>query len=146
MIIDVAIASLFWLILLCNLLVAFAFGSRFERSFATMLLAASVVGFVFSPLLLAREWIDDFNRCVDILILIVIVFAALRTDRHWPLWFAGIQMLTVISDVLAWTEFGLRYRFLANLSAMWALPAMITMTWGILLDWRRDRPRASTAR
>ncbi|MDF8334761.1 hypothetical protein [Novosphingobium cyanobacteriorum] len=146
MIINIAIVSLFWVVLSCNVMVAFALGQRPEKAFATMLLAASVIGLAFSPLMLAQHWIDDLNRTVDVLILFAALWLALRSDRHWPLWFAGLQALTVINDLLAWSEIGARYRFLANLSAAWALPAMVTMTCGILLDWRRlRRPMPASA-
>ena len=145
MIISLIVFALFWLVLVCDVIVAFAFGLRPERGFAILLLAASVIGVALGPLVARLHMADSVNRTSDIVIWLASVWLALRSDRHWPLWFAGFQTLTLVNDLLAMTEFGLRYRFLANLSALWALPAMVTMAWGILLDWRRCRRRPALA-
>lgn len=138
-IISILILILFWLVIAINTMAALAFGLQAERAFAVLLLLSSLSSTIAQQMLGRPDWSAGLAFAADWLILMVALWLALRSDRHWPLWFAGLQMLTVINDCLAMSEIGARYRFLANLSAAWALPAMIAMTCGILLDWRRLR-------
>jgi hypothetical protein len=135
-IISIIILILFWLVIATNTIAALAFGLRAERAFAVLLLLSSFSSTIAHQLFGRPDWSAGLAFAADWTILFAALWLALRSDRHWPLWFAGLQALTVINDLLAWSEIGARYRFLANLSAAWALPAMIAMTCGILLDWR----------
>lgn len=135
-IISLLIMLSFWLLIACTVGVALAFGRKAERGFALLLLAACVASAAVGLSTAQPVWTTRIAFASDWIILAVAWALALRSDRFWPLWFAAFQSLTVIMQALAWGELGVRHAFLANLSSLWALPAMIAMTWGTLLDWR----------
>ena len=82
---------------------------------------------------------------VDVALLIAMISLALRSDRYWPTWFAGLQFATVCMSSAA-----LLYPDLARLhtiGAFFGTLAILAMVIGIFLDRRAaDRLRAPTAR
>ncbi|MEO0032850.1 MAG: hypothetical protein RIS94_2608 [Pseudomonadota bacterium] len=140
--ISLAVFALFWLIVASNSVVALAFGRRAERAFALLLLGSSMISTLAQQLTGKVEMGTAAAFASDWAILAVVWVLALRSDRFWPVWFAGFQTLAIANQLLAMSEIGLRYRFLANMSALWALPAMVIMAWGTVLDHRRERRSA----
>lgn len=141
--ISLAVFALFWLIVASNSLVALAFGRKAERAFALLLLGSCMASTVAQQLTGSVRVGTAVAFASDWAILLAAWALALRSDRFWPLWFAGFETLAVANQLLAMSEIGLRYRFLANFSALWGLPAMVIMAWGTLLDHRRVRKVAA---
>jgi hypothetical protein len=138
---DLGVLILFWLILICNVAVAFAFGLVFERATAGVLFAINVLSLIMSLGFPTNSW-HYYSSLLDWTILLVVWYLALTSDRYWPIWFAAMQTLTVIIQVIAQTQEGMSRSVLLNLAGFWSLPALIAMTWGTILDWR-ERASAS---
>jgi hypothetical protein len=138
---SVIVFILFWLNLVCTIVVAFAYGLVLERSMAAGLVAISVM-LVFMSLIVTTDHVAYLSIISDCLILLVTWYFALTSDRYWPIWFAAMQTLTVLTLVVTPTQIGLPHFILLNLAGFWSLPALIVMTWGTILDWR-ERASAS---
>ncbi len=135
---------LFWLMLMCSALVAFVYGLVFERASAVSLIAISMFSLISSLGLPASNW-HFVSTLSDWAILPVAWYFALTSDRYWPIWFAAMQTLTVVTLVITPTQIGLPHLILLNLAGFWSLPALLVMTWGTILDWR-ERASASLSR
>lgn len=136
---DLAVFLLFWLMMACNLIVAFVYGRRIERAFAVMLVLLSVLVPVTRIVFGLAEWGGPLIRMSDAVILIAAWGLALRSDRYWPLWFAAMQTLAVLTELLSWARLDTQYIVFANLAAFWSLPALLAMTWGTILDRKHSR-------
>ena len=132
---DLSVLILFWLILICSGAVAFAYGLVFERTIAGCLVAINVISLVMS-LGFPTSSLHYYSFLLDWVILLAIWFFALTSDRYWPIWFASMQTLTVVTLAIAQTQTGTPHSILLNLAGFWSLPALMMMAWGTILDWR----------
>ncbi|BEU99872.1 hypothetical protein [Novosphingobium olei] len=134
-----AILILFWVMLLSNMITAMVFGQRLERGFAVLLCLISV-GMVIANALVSPAFLASIGSGSDILILLIAWILALKSDRYWPIWFAAMQSLSVITHFVSLIVDGVPHLIFSNLAAVWALPALLTMSWGTIQDWRARRP------
>lgn len=135
--ISLAVNVLFLLILACSILMAFAFGRRTERVFVFLLIAASVGTLLATPTGPDYQGRIDIIRLIDWVILVVAWGLALKSDRFWPIWFAAMQTLSVLTELASWHAVGIPHLIFTNLAAFWSLPALIVMAYGTMLDWRK---------
>jgi hypothetical protein len=136
---DLSVLILFWFILICSGAVAFAYGLVFERTIAGCLLAINGISLIMSLGFPTSSW-HYYSALLDWIILLASWCFALTSDRYWPIWFAAMQTLTVVILVIAQTQTGAPHAILLNLAGFWSLPALMMMTWGIILDWRERAP------
>lgn len=110
---------------------------------AVGLFVISIASFVIGLVLVLpkSEW-EFLSSWSDWIILLVAWYYALTSNRYWPIWFAAMQTLTVLTLAIAHTQSGTPHFILLNLAAFWALPALMVMSWGTILDWR-ERALAS---
>lgn len=130
-----AVLILFWVLLLGNFAVAALFGQRTERAFATMLVIVSLSVLAIGMVVPAPVWARA-GMVSDWAIFGIAWFLALRSDRYWPVWFAAMQSLAVLTGALAEIIAGTPRLVFSNLAAAWALPALLVMTAGTLSDWK----------
>ncbi|MCW1382899.1 hypothetical protein OLX02_08690 [Novosphingobium sp. KCTC 2891] len=133
---NLVVFLLFWLMLFCNLAVAFLFGRSVEKAFAAFLFGISLLTLVVRRLEPGDATGLDLVQALDWAILVIAWFLALRSDRYWPIWFAAMQTLAVVTSAVAWAVEGVPHLFFTNLAAVWALPALFTMSWGTIRDRR----------
>lgn len=138
---NLIVFVLFWLNLVCSLVAAFLCGRGLERAMAAGLVAISVALVMMSSFTNTTNvaYLSIISDCV---ILLVVWSLALTSDRYWPIWFAAMQTLTVVTLALTPTQTGMPHFILLNLAGFWSLPALLVMTWGTILDWR-ERASAS---
>lgn len=139
---SLAVFLLFWLMLACNMGVAAVFGQRTERAFAAFLLGVSLLTLVVRRIQLGPEAGLNLVTVVDWAILLIAWFLALRSDRYWPIWFAAMQSLSVITSSMAAMVKGVPHLVFSNMAAAWALPALLTMAAGTISDWAARRRSA----
>lgn len=138
---DLAVFVLFWLMVICNVIIAIAFGRSTERVFATFLLVASALTLVVRRIDGGIAAGLDLVVLLDWAILVVAWFLSIRSDRYWPVWFAAMQSLSVITHGVSLMVEGVPHLIFSNLAAVWSLPALMTMSWGTIQDWRGRQPR-----
>jgi hypothetical protein len=129
--------SLFWAFTAATLIILATFGERPERGFAVLIVVA--VGATW--LNFERDgWTDPVALlAIDGVVLAAGLLLALRTDRYWPLWFSGFQMLTVLTGIAHLVSPDHVPALFLNLSALWFYPALWCSTAGVVFDSRARR-------
>ena len=130
------VAFAFWLFLLGALSIGWQIGDPSDRRamiaiFLTAL-ATSAAGVLFDG--------TDRQiavRVVDLLLLAYMIWFAMNSHRFWPIWFAGIHATATLIGIAALVLPDARAPVLYLASAAWAIPAMIVMVVGLLIDRRR---------
>src|SRR3954451_20095038 len=98
----------YWMVLFAVAFYAFACGRQDERAAAITCIAATV-----GSVLLNSRFADRFSHVeygvmsVDLLALVAFTAIALRTERFWPLWVAGLQLTTILAHVMKAVELNL---------------------------------------
>lgn len=109
---------------------AFLKGSRDAQVVAATTLAATFASFF----LVSRYSGVEFGvLAVDILVLIVFVAVALKSDRFWPLWIAGLQLTTTFGHGLRALEDQMVPIAYAVSLRFWVYPIHIIL---IIAVWR----------
>jgi hypothetical protein len=119
---------------------AFMAGRSDERSAAAICLIATLATrFVLSPLTSRYSGIEGGVLLVDVLVLAAFTAIALRSDRFWPLWVAGLQLTTILAHLLKAAKFDLLPEVYAAAARFWVYPILIILLIG---TWRvQHRPR-----
>ena len=125
---------LFWAILLLACGYALWRGRSDERVVATACLLASLATrFAVSPLQVRYASIESGLLLIDLLLLLVFIWIALRSDRFWPLWVAGLQLTNSFSHVMKLVDFELLPRAYGAAAALWSYPILAVLAIG---TWR----------
>jgi hypothetical protein len=140
--------QIYYALLLFVSIYAFLRGSAEERiAAATCILATFVTNLVYSP---RGSYVDVELGVllVDIGALSAFIILALRSDRFWPLWIAGLQLTTVIAHVLKLVELDLMPQAYAAAARIWVYPIFLIIVVGTFRSSRRramhDRPPLPT--
>jgi hypothetical protein len=80
---------------------------------------------------------------VDIGALAGFTWVALRSERFWPLWVAGLQLTTVIAHGLKGVQLDLMPQAYAAAARFWVYPIFLIIVVG---TWRSARRRAESRR
>lgn len=75
---------------------------------------------------------------VDLALLIGLVAVAMNSRRYWPIWIAGLHVLTVTSHASVWVVGSFDARAYFVLESVWAPVKLVILLIGVLLDWDRD--------
>ena len=118
---------------------AYLRGRSDERMVASVCLVASL-----GSVLVASSVATPYSRVeTGILIVDLVAFAgftlvALRSDRFWPLWVAGLQLTTLVAHVLKAVQFDLMPQAYAAAARFWVYPIFLIIVLG---TWRSHRRR-----
>lgn len=127
------VAFAFWLFLLGALSIGWQIGDASDRKAMAAIffaaLATSLMGYLF-------DGVDRHIavRIVDFLLLAIMVRIAMTSDRHWPMWFAGIHATATLIGFCALVLPDARAPVLYLAAASWAIPGMIVMVVGLFID------------
>ena len=124
---------------------AFLRGSADERiAAATCILATFATNLVYSP---RGSYVDVELGVllVDIGALSAFTILALRSDRFWPMWIAGLQLTTVIAHVLKSVELDLMPQAYAAAARFWVYPIFLIIVVGTFRSARRRGGARQTA-
>lgn len=129
--------TLFRILLALVVLYALLRGKRDERHVGIIF----VVGVIATELVLppARERFADVETklmLVDLAVFAGCLWVALRSDRFWPLWIAGLQLTAMLGHVLKAVDVQLFARAYAAALVFWAYPMLIILAVG---TWRSHR-------
>jgi hypothetical protein len=125
-------------------IVAFALwrGGRPERVIALAGLLASVASAVLQTDpndLINPQWGD---LVVDLAYLGLVLWFALRSDRHWTLWAAAFQLLGVVTYVARMADLRVGAKAPFTASVIWSYLVLAALAVGTWLHWRGSRARA----
>jgi hypothetical protein len=116
---------------------AFLRGRSDERiAVATCILATFATNIVYSPRG-SYVGVELGVLLVDLGALAAFTFLALRSDRFWPLWVAGLQLTTVIAHALKGVQLDLMPQAYAAAARFWVYPIFLIIVAGTFRSARR---------
>jgi uncharacterized membrane protein len=131
--------TIFRILLALVVLYALTRGSRDERQVALIcLIGAVLTTLVLSPLAQRFESVETPVFAVDIAVFAGFLLVALRSERFWPLWVAGLQLTTLMGHALKGIDTSLLPRAYAASLNFWAYPIVLVLAIG---TWRHQRRR-----
>ena len=133
--------NLFRILLVLVALYALLRGKRDERQVGLIF----VVGVVATELVLPAPelrfaGVETHLMLVDVAVFLGFGWVALRSERFWPLWIAGLQLTAIFGHVLKAVEVDLFSRAYAAALVFWAYPMLLILAIG---TWRGGRRRAN---
>jgi hypothetical protein len=130
---------IFWAVLLLTCGYALLRGRKYERLTALVCLLASVVSVLArSPVHQRYVGVEAGDLVVDTAVLFAFVAIALRSDRFWPLWVAGLQLTMNLSHFLKALDSDLIPQAYAVAERFWSYPILLILAVG---TWRGHRRR-----
>ena len=127
----------YWTLLALTCAYALIRGGRDERVIAIVCLIASVVtAFVLSPWTERYAQIEAGEMLVDLGVLAAFIAVALRSDRYWPLWVAGLQLTSSIAHLMKGIHIDLLPQAYAAATKAWSYPILFIILIG---TWRQQR-------
>jgi hypothetical protein len=75
---------------------------------------------------------------IDLTVLAAFLFVALRSNRFWPLWVAGLQLTMSTSHVLKAIELDLLPRAYAAAAIFWSYPILLILAIGTWRSHQRE--------
>ena len=129
----------YWILLFAVSAYAFARGRLDERLAAVICIVATLITWLFnSPLRERFSSVEIGVLAADILALVGFTFLALRSERFWPLWVAGLQLTTTLSHVLKAVQIDLMPQAYAAAARFWVYPIFLIIVLG---TWRSHQRR-----
>jgi hypothetical protein len=121
-------------------------GHRDERIAALACLFATLATrLVISPVGTRYDGIEFGLVLVDLAMLSTFVWIALRSDRFWPLWVAGLQLTMSMAHLLKAIELDLLPKAYAAAAIFWSYPILLILAVGTWRGHRRDIGPATPA-
>ena len=138
---------IFWAVLLLTFGYALWRGRSDERIAASVCLAASVATrFAISPLSVRYTGLEIGLLMIDAAVLLAFVAIALRSQRFWPLWVAGLQLTSSISHLVKVVDVDLIPRAYGAAAVFWSYPILLIIVIGTWRSHRRERQEAQGQR
>ena len=123
---------------------AFLRGRSDERiAAATCILATFATNIVYTPSG-SFVGVERGVMLVDVAALTAFTFLALRSDRFWPLWIAGLQLTTVIAHGLKAVQLDLMPQAYAAAARFWVYPIFLIIVVGTWRSHQRTRSEQRT--
>lgn len=127
----------FWALLLVTCGYALWRGRKYEQLSAAICIAASVGSVLLHGIERGGYLaVQTSDLLVDTLVLLSFVGIALRSDRFWPLWVAGLQLTISMSHLLKAIQPSLYPMAYAAAERFWAYPTLVIIAVGA---WRQHR-------
>jgi hypothetical protein len=131
----------FWTLLLFTCGYALWRGRKYEQLSALIFISATVASVAARSALHENySAVARSDLVIDLLVLIALVVVALRSDRFWPLWVAGLQLTISLSHVLKAIQPDLVPIAYAAAERFWSYPTLIILFIGA---WRQHQRRIS---
>ena len=120
-------------------LYAFLRGSRDEQYVGIICVVGTLAtSLVLSPLGERFQSVEMSVIAVDLAVLAGFVIVALRSERFWPLWVAGLQLTTMLGHLVKGIDSDLLPRAYGTALGFWAYPIVFILAIG---TWRSHKKR-----
>jgi hypothetical protein len=131
--------SFFRILLALVALYAMFCGRRDERvTGAILVLGVIATHYAWTPVDQRFAGLEFNVMLVDLIVFAGFTWVALRSDRFWPLWIAGLQLTTLLGHFLKLVDAGLFSRAYGAALMFWGYPILIILAIG---TWRGERRR-----
>jgi uncharacterized membrane protein len=138
--------NLFRFMLLLVAVYAFVRGSRDERQVGIVLVTGVVATtLALSPIAHRYNGLEAGVMLVDVAVFAGFLWVALRSDRFWPLWIAGLQLTTIIGHVLKAVDIHLFARAYGAALSFWGYPIVLILAIGTWRGAQRARRSGGAA-
>lgn len=118
-------------------------GGTDERIVAATCLAGTMATLLaISPVHQRYAGVEEGLMLVDLAVLAGFVTVALRSERFWPLWVAGLQLTTSIGHLLKGVDQDLLPRAYGAALQFWSYPILVILAVGTYRAHRRARQTA----
>jgi len=135
---------IFWAVLAVTCGYALLRGRRYEQYAALICIAASVVSVLArSPVQHRYVGVEAGDLVIDTAVLIAFTVIALRSDRFWPLWVAGLQLTISMSHILKAINLHLMPQAYAAAERFWSYPTLLIIAFAAWRTHRRLREASS---
>lgn len=125
---------IFWTLLLLTFGYALWRGRGDEKIAAGVALLATIITqFVIPPPSLRYNGLHSGLIAIDMAVLVVFVAIALRSNRFWPLWVAGLQLTNSMAHLMKGIEADLLPQAYAAAAVFWSYPILLIILVG---TWR----------
>jgi hypothetical protein len=130
----------FWLLLLVSCGYALWRGRKYERIAALVFVTATILSILgHSPLHGRYAEIEATDLIVDTAVLFAVVAIALASDRFWPLWVAGLQLVDSMAHVMKAIDTDLLPTVYGAAERFWSYPILLILFIGAWRQHRRTR-------
>ena len=134
----------YYAILLAVCAYAFLAGRSDERIVAGICIAATLASnLVVAPPGSRYSGVEGGIMFVDVAAFAGFTWVALRSERFWPLWVAGLQLTTLIAHILKAVQLDLMPQAYAAAARFWVYPIFMIIVIG---TWRSHRRRQELRR
>jgi hypothetical protein len=132
---------IFWPLLLLTCGYALWRGRRYERIAATVFIGATVLSLLLHPLRGRYVEVQTSDLIVDTAVLFAVVAIALASDRFWPLWAAGLQLVNSMSHALKAIHADMLPYVYGAAERFWSYPILVILFIGAWRQHRRTQSR-----
>ena len=116
-------------------------GRRDERQVGIIMVAALLATELVLPPQPERfDTVEKNLLLVDLAVFAGFLWVALRSDRFWPMWIAGLQLTMLLGHALKIMDADLFSKAYAAALLFWAYPEVVILAIG---TWRNQRRRAA---
>ncbi len=129
------IAFIFWLMSTIACCVLLFFGIRNQKYFAFCLFAACIFTALFNFEYGVVGSIT-YVILIDACLLVLSYICMNRSCNFWPIWFASFQFITLATHFSSWVFSIENNYFMFLFAGFWAIPALLSMAIGVILDYR----------
>ena len=137
---------LFWLLLLVSCGYALWRGRKYERIAALVFVTATILSILgHSPLRGRYVEIEASDLIVDTAVLFAVIAIALASDRFWPLWVAGLQLVDSAAHLMKAVDTNLLPTVYGAAERFWSYPILLILFLGAWRQHRRTRVVCDTA-
>ncbi len=127
----------FWIFLTITCGYALWQGTSDARLMAIVCIIASITStLVVSPLATRYADVEGGELIIDGLVLAAFTAVALRSDRFWPLWIAGLQLTSGFGHLFKVVDLDLIPQAYAAATRVWSYPILLILAYG---TWRSHR-------
>ena len=128
---------IFWILLSATCGYALWRGRKYERIAALVFVSATILSILgSSPLPVRYVRIATGDVIVDNAVLVALLAIALVSDRFWPLWAAGLQLVDNMSHLMKAIDANMLPKVYGTAKRFWSYPILLVLFIGA---WRQRR-------
>lgn len=130
----------FWLFLGTNLAISWRVGDRNDKIAVVIIASAAVSTYLINTSFSYQSAMIGV-LAIDMTLCLLATLYAVFGKKYWPLWFAAFILIASLTGLSAIWFSDQNFWIFRTSAGFWAIPALLSMTLGILLDQRAMNAR-----